>query len=186
MFARGFTAVQSFLADVSVQDEHELRGTYDRALRTYAEQLRTDPAAAARVEQAKVELLDRPDVRDYLSSLWFWLKKLILDGATDPDSDLRRSVQSLTVRAGEVLRDDPRTIAKVEEAIQRLTMHVVTRYADDITAVISTTVQRWDTEETSRRLELQVGRDLQFIRINGTVVGALAGLVIYTITQVWS
>jgi uncharacterized membrane-anchored protein YjiN (DUF445 family) len=89
------------------------------------------------------------------------------------------------MRVGEVLRDDPHVSAKVEEALQRLTGHIVTHYGDDLTDIISTTVSRWDTEETSRRLELQVGRDLQFIRINGTVVGALAGLAIYTITQLF-
>jgi uncharacterized membrane-anchored protein YjiN (DUF445 family) len=84
-----------------------------------------------------------------------------------------------------VLRDDPTVGAKVDDALQRLARHVATHYADDITDVISTTVARWDTEETSRRLEMQVGRDLQFIRINGTVVGALAGLAIYAISQLF-
>jgi uncharacterized membrane-anchored protein YjiN (DUF445 family) len=82
-----------------------------------------------------------------------------------------------------VLRDDIDVAGKVEEALQRLVGHVVTNYAQDITDVITTTIERWDSDETSRRLELQVGRDLQFIRINGTVVGSLAGLAIYAITQ---
>ena len=107
----------------------------------------------------------------------------MLDGATDPSSDLREGVPRLTIRLGEVLRDDPVAGAKIDEALQRLSAHIVTNYADDLAAVISTTVQRWDTEETSRRLELQVGRDLQFIRINGTVVGSLAGLAIYAASQ---
>ena len=119
------------------------------------------------------------------TNLWGTVKTLVLEGADDPDSDLRRSLEGLAVRAGEVLRDDPIIGGKVDEALQRLTGHVVSHYGDDLSAVISTTVARWDTEETSRRLELQVGRDLQFIRINGTVVGALAGLAIYTISQLF-
>jgi len=184
VFAKGFTLLQSFLADVSIDDEHELRKHVDRKMREYAESLRTDPEQAARIEKAKIELLDRPEMRAYLTTLWANLKKLVLDSAADPESDLRKSVESLTVRAGQVLRDDPVVIAKVDEALQRFTTHVVTRYADDLSEIISTTVARWDSEETSRRLELQVGRDLQFIRVNGTVVGALAGLVIYTLSQV--
>jgi uncharacterized membrane-anchored protein YjiN (DUF445 family) len=86
---------------------------------------------------------------------------------------------------GQVLRDDPEIAGRVDAGLQRLTQHVVTHYAEDLTAVISTTVERWDTEETSNRLELQVGRDLQFIRINGTVVGALAGLAIYALSQLF-
>jgi uncharacterized membrane-anchored protein YjiN (DUF445 family) len=183
VFAKGFSAVQSFLADVSVDSDHELRRTYDTKLRELAQRLRTDPQQAARVERAKLDLLDRPDVRDWLSQLWLTMKKIVLDGAVDPDSDLRRSVEALTVRAGESLRDDEAVAAKVDEALQRLSGHIVQQYAGDLAGVISATVERWDTAETSRRLELQVGRDLQFIRINGTVVGSLAGLVIYTLSQ---
>jgi uncharacterized membrane-anchored protein YjiN (DUF445 family) len=183
VFAKGFSALQTFLADVSVDDEHELRRTFDTQLRAFAERLRSDPEQRARVEQAKLQLLDRPDVREWLTTLWTNLKKMIVDGAADPHSDLRRSVESLTMRAGEVLRDDTAVGAKIDDALQRLVRHVITNYADDLAGVISATVERWDTAETSRRLELQVGRDLQFIRINGTVVGALAGLLIYTLSR---
>jgi uncharacterized membrane-anchored protein YjiN (DUF445 family) len=184
VFAKGFSLVQAFLADVSASDEHELRRTFDAQLAGYVERLRTDPQTAAKIETAKLELLDRPDVRDWLTSIWTAVKAAIVSGAADPESDLRRSMQTLTMRAGELLCSDSVVRAKVDEALQRLSGHVVANYADDLAGVISATVQRWDTEQTSRRLELQVGRDLQFIRINGTVVGALAGLVIYTLSQV--
>jgi uncharacterized membrane-anchored protein YjiN (DUF445 family) len=183
VFNKGFTALQSFLADVSVDSHHELRAAFDRQLRTLAERLRTDPEKIAQVERAKAELLDHPQVREWLGTLWVRGKSLVVTGAADPDSDLRRGVERLVVRAGEVLRDDTEVSGRVDEALQRIAGHVVRHYGADLTAVISSTVERWDTDETSRRLELQVGRDLQFIRINGTVVGALAGLIIYTITQ---
>ncbi|HEU5267461.1 MAG TPA: DUF445 domain-containing protein [Jatrophihabitans sp.] len=186
VFNRGFTLVQQFLGDVVDDNDHALRRGFDTQLRDLAGRLRDDPEQRAKVEAAKLELLDHPSVREYLAELWSNLKKLLLEGVADPHSELRRSMESLVARAGEVLRDDPATGAKVDEALQRLTGHIVTHYADDLTDVISTTVARWDAEETSRRLELQVGRDLQFIRINGTVVGALAGLAIYTLTQLFS
>jgi uncharacterized membrane-anchored protein YjiN (DUF445 family) len=185
VFARGFTAVQAFLADVTIQNEHELRRTYDAKLRDLAHRLRTDPETAAKVEQTKLQLLEHPKVREWLSTLWVKGKALVVDGAADPESDLRQTIESLTMRTGELLRDDPTVAAKVDEVLQRVTGHVVTNYAADLAGVISATVERWDTEETSRRLELQVGRDLQFIRINGTVVGALAGLAIYTLSQLF-
>jgi uncharacterized membrane-anchored protein YjiN (DUF445 family) len=185
VFNKGFSLLQSFLGDVVADPDHALRKGYDAQLRALAERLRTDPDQIARVEAAKQELLDHPKIREYLANLWSTVKGLLLAGAADPESDLRRSAESLTVRLGEVLRDDPGVGAKVEEALQRLAGHVATHYADDVTDVISTTVARWDTEETSRRVELQVGRDLQFIRINGTVVGALAGLAIYSIAQLF-
>ena len=184
LFARLFTGLQSFLADVSTQPDHELRKNFDRYLRDYAIALRTDPEKAATIEKAKIDLLERPDVREWLSGLWAYLKKAILSGAADPNSDLRRTVESLTVQIGTALRDDPALQNKVDGSLQRLVSHVLANYSDDIAELISGTVARWDAAETGRRLELQVGRDLQFIRINGTVVGALVGLIIYAVSQV--
>jgi uncharacterized membrane-anchored protein YjiN (DUF445 family) len=183
VFGKAFTGLQSFLADLTLDSQHELRGTFERQLRAFAERLRTDPEQALRVEQAKLQLLEHPTVRDWLNSLWMRAKELVLAEAADPSSQLRKSVAQLTIRAGETLRDDVTAGAKAEEVLQRVAGHVVRNYGADLAAVISSTVQRWDTRETSRRLELQVGRDLQFIRINGTVVGALAGLLIYSLSQ---
>jgi uncharacterized membrane-anchored protein YjiN (DUF445 family) len=185
VFNKGFSLLQSFLADVVGDDDHPLRRSFDEQLRDLARRLRTDPEQIAKVEAARDQLLEHPRIREYLANLWDSVKTLVLHEADDPDSDVRRSVTSLTVRLGEVLRDDPQVAAKVDEGLQRLTGHVVRNYADDLTDIITTTVERWDTDETSRRLELQVGRDLQFIRINGTVVGALAGLAIYALTQLF-
>jgi uncharacterized membrane-anchored protein YjiN (DUF445 family) len=185
VFAKGFTALQSFLAEVSVDGEHEMRHNFDRQVRGFAERLRTEPEQAARIEAAKLELLDHPVVRDWLSTWWVSAKTFLVDGAADPQSQLRRAVEQVAVRVGETLRDDPEVGVRVEEALQRVSAHVIANYADDLAALISSTVQRWDTRETSRRLELQVGRDLQFIRINGTVVGALAGLLIYTLSRLF-
>ena len=183
LFARLFTGLQSFLADVSTQPEHELRKNFDRYLRDYAIALRTDPEKAASLEKAKIDLLERPDVREWLSGLWAYLKQAILSGAADPNSELRRTVESLTMQVGTALRDDPVLQSKVDGSLQRLVGHVLARYSDDIAELISGTVARWDAADTSRRLELQVGRDLQFIRINGTVVGALVGVIIYAVSQ---
>jgi uncharacterized membrane-anchored protein YjiN (DUF445 family) len=185
VFTKAFATLQSFLSDVTLDSHHELRRAYDTYLREFAEKLRTDPEQARKIEDAKVQLLDHPAVRAWLTTLWIRAKALVLDGAADPSSDLRAAVERMTIRVGEVLRDDPVAGGKIDDALQRLSAHVVTNYADDLAAVISTTVQRWDTEETSQRLELQVGRDLQFIRINGTVVGSLAGLAIYAASQLF-
>jgi uncharacterized membrane-anchored protein YjiN (DUF445 family) len=185
VFNKAFTSLQAFLGDVTIDSEHELRHSFDTQLRALAERLRSDPEQIAKVERAKIEILDHPQVREWLSTLWLRGKELVVSGAEDPSSDLRRGVERLVVRGGEVLRDDSQIADRVEQALQRLTQHIVTDYGTDLAAVISSTVERWDTDETSRRVELQVGRDLQFIRINGTVVGSLAGLAIYTITQLF-
>jgi uncharacterized membrane-anchored protein YjiN (DUF445 family) len=183
VFARLFTGLQSFLADVVADDSHDLRRQFDHRLREYARSLRTDPSKAASIDAAKQQLLDRPEVREWLTTLWTHVKGAILAGAADPGSELRRTVGSLTIQLGTSLRDDPSLQAKVEAVLQSMVSHVSERYGADIADLISTTVARWDAEETSWRLELQVGRDLQFIRINGTVVGALVGVLIYVISQ---
>ncbi|HZE51084.1 MAG TPA: DUF445 domain-containing protein, partial [Jatrophihabitantaceae bacterium] len=183
VFNRLFTGLESFLADVIADESHDLRQQFDRRLRDYAAALRTDPAKAASIDAAKLQLLDHPEVRDWLSTLWTHVKGAVLAGAAEPGSEMRRTVQSLTVQVGTALRDDPSLQAKIETFLQRMVGHVSARYGADIASLISTTVARWDAEETGRRLELQVGRDLQFIRINGTVVGALVGILIYAVSQ---
>ncbi len=183
LFAKLFSGLQSFLADVMADDGHDIRQQFDRRLRDYAQALRTDPAKAASIDAAKLQLLDHPEVRAWLSTLWSHLKGAVLAGAADPASGLRHTVESLTIQFGTALRDDVTLQEKVDTLVQRVVNHVSTRYADDISGLISTTVARWDADETSHRLELQVGRDLQFVRINGTVVGALVGVLIYGISQ---
>jgi uncharacterized membrane-anchored protein YjiN (DUF445 family) len=130
-----------------------------------------------------LQVLEHPAVRSWFGSLWFTAKTGFLDASADSESDLRRTVQTLLVGVGESLRDDLELQHKVEGWIQTAVGYVLARYAADITGLISSTVGRWDAADTSRRLELQVGRDLQFIRVNGTVVGALVGLLIHIVAQ---
>ncbi len=183
LFAKLFSGLQSFLADVVADEGHDVRLQFDHRLREYARALRDDPAKAASIDAAKLQLLDHPEVRAWLSTLWSHLKGAILAGAADPSSGLRHTIHSLTVQFGTALRDDPGLREKVDSLLQRVVTHVASRYSDDIAGLISTTVGRWDADETSHRLELQVGRDLQFVRINGTVVGALVGVLIYGVSQ---
>ena len=99
-------------------------------------------------------------------------------------SELRKRVTQGLITLGTNLTDDPELRAKVDGWLEQAAGYVVGNYRAEITTLITDTVERWDAEETSRKIELQVGRDLQFIRINGTVVGALAGLVIYAVANV--
>ncbi|MHA3702341.1 DUF445 domain-containing protein [Jatrophihabitans sp. YIM 134969] len=183
VFDRLFRGLQTFVRDVVDGDDHQLRKRFDAYLREYAVRLREDPVTIAKLDAAKNQLLDHPAVRAWLETLWDHVKVAVLGSAADPDSELRRSATSLVVSAGRALRDDPALQARVEALVQRGVAHVVTRYGAEAGSLISSTVARWDAQETGRRLELQVGRDLQFIRINGTVVGALVGLAIHAVGQ---
>jgi uncharacterized membrane-anchored protein YjiN (DUF445 family) len=183
VFTRVFSGVQEFLEEVGADPRHELRHSYDARLRAYIAALRTDPSTAARVEELKKDLLEHPAVRHWSGSLWTNAKNSLLTAAADPGSELRSRVIGLIRDAARMLQTDP----TVRELVQRHTHtaagYLVERFSGDLADLVTSTVARWDTDETSRRIELQVGRDLQWIRVNGTVVGGLAGLLIYTIGQ---
>ena len=181
IFNRLYLGVQEFLDDLAQRPDHELRAQFDARLRQYAHDLRTDPDTIARAEQLKEQLLDHPAVRAWTGSLWEVIKRALLAAADDPDSQLRQAAAALIARAGRALVEDAALAARVDRLLERGAVQVLARYGQDISALIATTVERWDARETGRRLELQVGRDLQFIRINGTVVGALVGLLIHTV-----
>jgi len=183
VFNKLFSSVQNFLADVAGDPQHALRIEFDQRLRQYAGQLRTDPVAAEHLERWKADLLDHPAMRNALASLWLPLKKAVLEAAQDPDSELRRVATSMIRQTGVALRDDASLQAKCDRWLTGAMRHVLAHYSGELTGVITHTVGRWDAESTARRLELQVGRDLQFIRINGTVVGSLVGLVIYSVSR---
>lgn len=126
----------------------------------------------------------RDEVTRAAETAWRTLKRLVLEGVDDPSSTLRARVADSVVRIGESLRDDAELRDKVDNWIVRGAQHLVSQYGVEITSIITETIERWDAEDASRRIELHVGRDLQFIRINGTVVGALAGLIIYAVAQI--
>jgi uncharacterized membrane-anchored protein YjiN (DUF445 family) len=183
VFDRVFAALQGFLEEVGTDPRHELRRSYDARLRAYVHALRTDPDTAARVEDLKKELLEHPAVRTWSGSLWTNAKTAVLAAAADPDSELRARMAGLISDGARLLEEDPTVRDLVQRQGRRIAVYLVERFSGDLAALVGNTVSRWDTEETSRRIELQVGRDLQWIRVNGTVVGGLAGLVIYTVAQ---
>jgi uncharacterized membrane-anchored protein YjiN (DUF445 family) len=172
-----------------VQD-HDVRakltGEVDRLqpIAGFADDLQTDEKTIARAEAIKEQLMARDEVTRAAETAWKTLKRLVLEGVDNPSSALRGRIADSVARIGESLRDDAELRDKVDDWIVRGAQHLVDRYGSEATTIITETIQRWDADEASRRIELHVGRDLQFIRINGTVVGALAGLVIYTVAQI--
>lgn len=171
-----------FTWKVRSNPDHEVRQAANRFLYEFADDLQNDPATMAKAEKIKAEVMGRDEVTGLAAATWQVAKRLILESVDDPNSTLRTKVAENVVRFGERLRDDDELRAKVDRWVLTATDYVVVNYADEVTSLISDTVERWDAEEASSKIELQVGRDLQFIRINGTVVGSLAGLAIYTVS----
>lgn len=179
---RIYNEIMRVATEVRGDPEHDIRGTLDRLLTNFADDMQHDLDTIHRVERARDELLTHPEARGLLDYLWTSAQQSLADMVDDPDSGLREQLRAQLVTLGASLQDDPELAAKVNRWVSDAVVHVTTAYRDDVTAVISDTVRAWDAEETSQRIELHVGRDLQFIRINGFVVGALVGVVIHALT----
>lgn len=180
---RIYNEVLAFALAVKTDPGHQLRHSLDRFLAEFAHDLQTDPATIERAESIKNQIVENAEVRSLAASAWTSIKDALLRAADDPTSPLRRSVKNALVNFGATLSEGGPMAAKVDGWVADAAGYLARNHARSITAIIDETIARWDGEATSRKIELQVGRDLQFIRINGTVVGALAGLVIYTLAQ---
>ena len=176
--------LMDFTDKVRRNPNHELRLSATRFLFEFADDLQNDSATIARAEAVKEQLMARDEVAHAAETAWKTLKRYVLEGVDDPTSALRSRIADSVVRIGESLRDDVELRNKVDNWVVRGAQHLVAQYGAEITTIITDTIERWDADEASRRIELHVGRDLQFIRINGTVVGSLAGLIIYTVAQI--
>ncbi|MEV0249253.1 DUF445 family protein [Nocardia sp. NPDC050712] len=172
-----------FTWKVRSDPEHEVRLAANRFLEEFAYDLQHDDAMIKKAERIKAQVMGREEITGMAEATWRAAKRLILESADDPNSTLRRKVAENVQQLGERLRDDAEVRGKVDGWLDRGVRYLVQNYAAEITTLVTDTVAKWDAEEASNKIELQVGRDLQFIRINGTVVGALAGLAIYTVSQ---
>jgi uncharacterized membrane-anchored protein YjiN (DUF445 family) len=177
------SGIEHTLEEVAINPEHPLRHRYNEAMLEFVEKLRTSPDMIERGEHLKEDLLQHPAVRGYSASLWGDLKASVLKHAADPGSEFRRRIAHTVTRFAESMRNDPELMEKVDGWIESAVLYVVEQYRGEVAELIASTVAAWDPEDTTRKIELQIGKDLQFIRINGTLVGGLAGLVIYTISQ---
>lgn len=175
--------LMDFTDKVRRNPDHELRRSATRFLFEFADDLQFDEATIGRAEKVKDQVMGREEVTRAAETAWSAAKRIILESVDDPSSALRTRIADSVVNIGESLRDDVELRDKVDNWIVRAAQHLVGEYGVEITAIITETIERWDADEASRRIELHVGRDLQFIRINGTVVGSLAGLIIYSIAQ---
>jgi uncharacterized membrane-anchored protein YjiN (DUF445 family) len=179
------SSIERTLVEIRDDPQHPLRERFDQALRTFIENLQHSPQTHARAEELKEEFLDAEAVRRFSASLWVDAKAALLrsaERAKETASEGGTVERGLTA-FGEAVLADPALVAKVDAFIADVAANLVERYQHDIADLITQTVKNWDAEATTRRMELAVGRDLQFIRINGTLVGALAGLLIYTISK---
>lgn len=173
-----------WVADIRRDPDHHARQALDSLLAQLAQDLLHDPATQERAEKLKVRVLSQPQVVATGMSLWAAFRRALLEALDDEQGPLRdKATVELVAFAERVQRDDALR-GRLDGWTSDLVVWAVGRYGTELTAVITATIERWDGQEASRKIELHVGRDLQFIRINGTIVGGLVGLVIHAVSLV--
>lgn len=172
-----------FAAAVQADPDHPARRAIDRYLERLADNLQHDPTTIGRLEDAKSSVFDSPRVRELAAEAWNTAKAGLLTALGDPGSGLRRRIVAALGEIGERLATDAGLQERVDTRVADAAVFLVDRYRHDIASIITDTVEKWDPAETTEKIELMVGRDLQYIRLNGTIVGALAGLAIFAIAH---
>lgn len=177
------TGLDNTLADVRDDPNHPLRRRFDEALANFVRKLNESPDVRARAERIKLEILDAAAVRRFSSSIWEDAKAALFRYSDAPNAFAPSAIERGLVSLGEAVSRDEALLARIDALIAEVAGHLVDRYQGEVAELIAQTVTSWDPEVTSDRVELAIGKDLQFIRINGTIVGGLAGLAIYVFSR---
>ena len=169
------------LAEVIVQPDHPLRGKVEEGLAKLADDLQHDVALRERVEQMKSELMANPAIARWWQGVWERLRTGMLTRLRRPAGEGSGQLAEALTELGRHLRDDPALQLQINRFARRTVVGIAVRYGDQIVRLVSETVRRWDAQTVTDRIEGAVGRDLQFIRINGTLVGGLVGVAIHAV-----
>ncbi|HEX2762438.1 MAG TPA: DUF445 domain-containing protein [Allosphingosinicella sp.] len=171
--------------DMAVDPAHPLRAKAEEALAALAWDMRFDPEMQAKVEGWKNEIIANEAVTNWLGGLWESSRAALLKGARDPEAAMAGRFGETLTQLGETLQQDQRLNRAINQFARRLVVGTAATYGAGIVTLVSDTVRGWDARTVTARLEGAVGRDLQYIRINGTLVGGLVGLAIYTADLLW-
>jgi uncharacterized membrane-anchored protein YjiN (DUF445 family) len=181
VFDRLYTRLRQRLTEMAADPDDETRRQFEGWLTGLPERLETSPELRERGERIKRDVLGSAALRDWSSSLWKNVKETLRAQAADPDSELRHRLAGALAAGGQRLGSDSSLLESLERVVESGARALADQFHDELAGLVTGTIQRWDATETSFQLELLLGRDLQFIRINGTVVGAGVGLALHAI-----
>lgn len=179
---RAYQEALAWVEDIRDDPYHHVRRALDDLLRQLATDLLEDPDTQERAERLKTRLLEHPQLLETATSLWAAFRTALVASLGEADSPLRERIETQLRAFAEKVRDDAGLRARLDGYAADLVCFFVARYGAELTTIIGHTIQRWDGQETAQKVELHVGRDLQFIRINGTIVGGLVGVLIHAVT----
>jgi uncharacterized membrane-anchored protein YjiN (DUF445 family) len=177
-------AVNSLLDDISHDRAHQIRHAFDRATFKLIDKLKHDPEMAARAESMKSYLKEDEAFNRYLGELWADLRQWVKTDINADDSRVKQRIASAGQWFGETLVADSALRASLNGHLEQAAHKVAPEFATFLTRHISDTVKSWDARDMSQQIELNIGKDLQFIRVNGTLVGGSIGLVLYLLSQI--
>jgi uncharacterized membrane-anchored protein YjiN (DUF445 family) len=180
---RVIAGIQRTLLEVSSDPGHPLRRQFDGLLTDWIVRLQESPEVIARADAVKQQLFDNPTSRGLSASLWSEVKRVLDRQAEPAPMDAPGALERGLIALADGALEDEVLLAKLDGWIVDAALRVVEQHRQEVGTLIEHTVRSWDPGETSRRLELAVGRDLQFVRINGTLVGGLVGLILYTASR---
>ena len=183
VFDRLYSRLRERLVAMAADPDDETRRQFDAWLARLPDRLETDPELRERGERLKHDVLGSTLLRDWSSELWQKVKDALRTQAADPESELRRRLADVLAAAGRRLGSDHRLADGLDRMIESGIRALVDHFHDELAGLVTGTIERWDAAETSNQLELLLGRDLQYIRINGTVVGAGVGLILHAVVQ---
>jgi uncharacterized membrane-anchored protein YjiN (DUF445 family) len=183
VFDRLHARVRRWLRAMLTDPDSDARRQFEEWIAGFADRLQTSPELRERVDRLKRDVLSRAELRDWSASLWSEAKDALRAQAAEPDSELRIRLAKALTAVGRRLGSDPNLQTGVERMVETGARAIAEQFHDELAGLVTGTIERWDAAETANQLELLLGRDLQFIRINGTVVGAGVGLALHAIAQ---
>jgi uncharacterized membrane-anchored protein YjiN (DUF445 family) len=169
------------LYDMQVDIYHPIRVRLVEMLNTFMNDLKHSADIRAREATLKEDILQQPAVKEFTVSLWKDIRQSLENQSADPDGALKQTIADSVLQFGQSLLAEPLLARKVEIWADDSARYLIRTYGDEVAELIRQTIDAWDPVQTSERIEIQIGKDLQFIRINGTLVGGLAGLTIHSI-----
>jgi len=181
VFDRLYTRLRQRLAAMAVDPDDEARRQFNEWIASLPDRLETSPEMRERGERLKRDILNSAELRDWSSSLWGHAKDALRIQAADPQSELRRGLADALTAAGRRLGSDRRLQESLLRVVDSGARALADQFHDELAGLVTGTIQRWDAAQTSNQLELLLGHDLQYIRINGTVVGAGVGLALHAL-----
>lgn len=174
--------VSKTLYEMQVDIYHPVRVRMMQMSNEFMEQLKHSDDIKEKEISLKEDLLNEPAVRDFTQSLWQDIKQALLEQSENPDAELKTAIRDAVTKFGESILSDPALADKIDGWADDTARYLIRTYGHEVSGLIADTIEGWDPEATADRIELQIGRDLQFIRINGTIVGGLAGLTIHSLS----